>query len=330
MKWKMIGDTGLKVSPLCMGVMTFGSDSDEDTSAKVYARCREAGINFFDCANVYAGGNSEMILGSLIKPERDKVIITSKMTFGPRDPAMGLQGYGSSRSQIMHHVEHSLQRLDSDHLDFYFLHHFDVNTAQEDSMRAMDDLVRAGKVRYPAISNFAAWQIMKAIGICQHHGWAKPRLLQPMYSLLKRQAESEIFPLAQSEKLGVITYSPLAGGVLTGKYGQKQFSEVDGRLKTSRPYQRRYADMRDYQVAATLGQIAQQQGVHPVTLAIAWIMANPAVTCPIIGARNLEQLQPALAALDFALSDELYKELSSLTPAPALATDREDERALHR
>ncbi|MCC6682126.1 MAG: aldo/keto reductase [Phycisphaeraceae bacterium] len=330
MKWKLIGDTGVMVSPLCFGTSTFGSDSDEQNSAMIYARCREVGINFFDCGNVYSQGRSEIFLGKLIRNERDKVIITSKVTHGPRDQAFGHDRYGSSRAQIMHHIERSLQRLNTDYLDFYFLHNYDAATTQEDSMRAMDDLVRAGKVRYPAISNHAAWQIMKAISICQHEGWWMPRLLQPMYSLIKRQAESEIFPLAQSEKLGVITSSPLAGGILTGKYGPMSNLDAakEGRMKDNQTMRRRYPDEQQYEAATQLVQVARQNDTHPATLAIVWVMANPAVTCPIIGARNLEQLAPALAALDFVMSDELYQELSSLTPAPALATDREDERAL--
>lgn len=326
MNYTTLGDTGIRVSKLCFGTMTFGNEADEATSARLYAHCREAGINFFDCANVYVGGKSEEILGNLVKDHREQVFITSKVTMGLRDTNIGVTGYGSSRAHIMHHIDGSLARLGTDYLDFYFLHHYDVNTALEDSQRAMDDLVRAGKVRYPALSNFAAWQTAKAIGICERQGWSRPRLLQPMYNLLKRQAESEILPMAQHEKLGVISYSPLAGGVLTGKYGKKNF-DVNARLKSNEPYRIRYGEDFYYDVANRLGELAEQHGHHPVSLAVAWVMAHPGITAPIIGARNLQQLEPALAAADVDMTGDLYTELSSLTPTPALATDREEERS---
>ena len=154
MKYKLLGNTGVKVSELCFGTMSFGNPADEATSAAMFNRCREAGINFFDCANVYAAGKSEQILGKLVRGERDKVFVTSKMTGGLHDPAAGVGGFGYSRAQVVHHIDRSLQRLGTDYLDFYFLHRYDEHTALEDAMRAMDDLARAGKIRYAALSNF--------------------------------------------------------------------------------------------------------------------------------------------------------------------------------
>jgi len=325
MPYVYLGDTGVRVSKLCLGTMTFGHEADEVASGAIYARCREAGVNFFDTANVYVNGKSEEILGKLVRGERDRVFVASKVTLGSQAPDAGVTGRGSSRAHVMHHVDRSLQRLGLDYLDFYFLHHTDPHAAMEDPLRAMDDLVRAGKVRYPALSNFAAWQTTKAIGLCERHGWAKPRLIQPMYNLVKRQAESEILPMAQSEKLGVITYSPLAGGVLSGKYGKKNL-DVNGRLHANAMYRKRYDDDANYAAAAALNELAARHGHHPVSLAIAWVAAHPAVTCPIIGARNLEQLAPALAACDVDMTGELYEALSALTPAPPPATDRSEER----
>ncbi|MDP2957765.1 MAG: aldo/keto reductase [Longimicrobiales bacterium] len=317
-----LGSTGMNVSELCFGTMTFGRESDEATSAAVYARCREAGMDFFDCANVYAGGDSERILGRLIAPERDRVIVTSKVYFpvgdGPRD-----RGY--SRAAIMHQVEGSLRRLGTDYLDLYFLHRFDEHTPIEDALRALDDLVTQGKIRYPAVSNFAAWQIARALGTSERLGFATFRCVQPMYNLLKRQAEVELLPLAQAEGLAVIPYSPMAGGVLTGKYGEKDLS-VEGRLKSSDLYARRYGDDANFQAARAFAALARDHGWHPAALAVAWVGRHPAVTAPIIGARNLEQLESSLAATEIELDDATYAEISALTPTPALATDREEER----
>lgn len=304
--------------------MTFGgSGCDFDTARGIYNRCREIGINFFDCANAYVQGESEQILGQLMKDERDKLIITSKLGMGSGDD---VTGPGYSRAHIMHHAEQSLRRLGTDYIDIYFLHRFIEQPPLDDAMRALDDLVRQGKVRYPAASNFAAWQIAKANSIADARGWSAFRCIQPMYNLLKRQAEVELLPMAKSEGIGVITYSPLAGGILSGKYGDKDL-RIEGRLKESDAYRKRYAEQSNFRVAQSLRGIADRHGCHPVSMAVAWVAAHPGVTAPIIGARNLEQLEPALGSLDIDMTPELYNELSSLTPTPPLATDREEERA---
>ena len=306
-----LGTTGIQVSELCFGTMTFGRESDEATSAEVYARCREAGIDFFDCANVYAGGDSERILGKLLAHERDQVILTSKVYFTMGE---GPRARGYSRAAIMHQVEGSLKRLGTEYLDLYFLHRFDEHTPVEDALRALDDLVRDGKVRYPAVSNFAAWQIARALGTSARLGLAAFRCVQPMYNLLKRQAEVEILPLAQEEGLAVTPYSPMAGGVLTGKYGDKDLS-VDGRLHTSEMYQKRYGEDANFQVARSFAALAREHGWHPAALAVAWVAKHPAVTAPIIGARNLDQLESTLTALDIDLDDDTYAQVSALTPS---------------
>jgi len=324
MKQVPLGTTGIEVSELCFGTMTFGKESDEATSADVYARCREAGINFFDCANVYVGGESERVLGKLAAHERDQVFLTSKVYF-PMGEGPLARGY--SRAAIMHQVEGSLKRLGTDYLDVYFLHHFDEKTPVEDALRALDDLVRQGKIRYPAVSNFAAWQISKALGISAREGLAPFRVVQPMYNLLKRQAEVELLPMALDEGLGVVSYSPLAGGVLTGKYGRSRDLDVEGRLKVSDMYRKRYAEASDYEAAQALCALADEAGHHPVSLAVAWVGHHPGITAPIIGARSLEQLEPSLASVEVDMTDELYDRLSALTPRPPLATDREEERS---
>jgi aryl-alcohol dehydrogenase-like predicted oxidoreductase len=182
MEYRYLGSTGVKVSQLCFGTMSFGGDADEDTSRAIFARCRDAGINFFDCANGYAGGRSEEILGRLMAGSRKELIITSKVYF---PMGQDVNARGASRRSIMAHVDASLKRLNTDYLDVYFIHHFDDFTPLPETLRALDDLVQAGKILYPAASNFAAWQVTKALGISALHSWAPFALLQPMYNLVR-------------------------------------------------------------------------------------------------------------------------------------------------
>jgi aryl-alcohol dehydrogenase-like predicted oxidoreductase len=323
MEYKLLGKTGVKVSALCFGTMSFGGDADEQTSAALFNRCREAGINFFDCANVYAGGRSEEILGKLIAACRDQVILTSKFysSTGP-----DINAGGASRRHIRAAVEASLKRLNTDYIDVYFIHHFDEDTPLEETIRALDDLVRAGKILYPAASNFAAWQVAKALGIAAKEGWARFECLQPMYNLVKRQAEVELLPLAQSERLGVITYSPLGGGLLTGKYGARQRPD-SGRLVENKMYQTRYGAPSYYDVAERFTNFAREHNLEPASLAVAWVASHPAVTAPIIGARNLGQLEGSLKSLDIQITAELRAAIAALSPEPPPATDRNEERA---
>ncbi|HEY3230043.1 MAG TPA: aldo/keto reductase [Roseiflexaceae bacterium] len=323
MQYKRLGNTGINVSALCFGVMSFGGDADEQTSAAMFHRCRDVGINFFDCANVYAQGRSEEILGRLIAPCRDEVIITSKV-FGATGPDINARG--ASRRHIRSAVEASLKRLNTDYIDIYFLHQFDPATSLEETLHALDDLVRAGKILYPAASNYAAWQVAKALGISAKEGWSHFECIQPMYNLVKRQAEVELLPMAQSEQLGVITYSPLGGGLLTGKYGATRRPD-SGRLVENQIYQTRYGGALYYDVAERYTHFARERGLEPASLAVAWVASHPAVTAPIIGARNLDQLEGSLKALDITMTPELRAEISALSPEPPLATDRTEERA---
>jgi aryl-alcohol dehydrogenase-like predicted oxidoreductase len=320
-EYKFLGNTGVQVSSLCFGTMSFGGDADEATSAAMFQRCREVGINFFDCANVYQGGRAEEILGRLIADCRDEVIITSKVYFPMGDD---LNAQGASRRHIMTAVEASLKRLKTDRLDLYFIHRFDPDTPLEESLRALDDLIREGKILYPAISNSAAWQIAKALGVSAREGWARFECIQPLYNLVKRQAEVEILPMAQSEKLGVISYSPLGGGLLTGKYGVSHRPE-SGRLLENKRYQVRYGADWVYEVAEQFTGFARERGFEPVSLAVAWVASHPAVTAPIIGARNLTQLEGSLKALEIEMTPELRAEISALSPEPPPATDRHDD-----
>ena len=322
MEYRVLGKTGLEVSQLCFGTMSFGGDADEATSQDMFKRCRDIGINFFDTADVYNGGKSEEILGRLVAGIRDEVIISSK--FGAPIGA-GPNAGGMTRRHVMLQVERSLRRLRTDRLELYFAHLFDPRLPMEEILRALDDLVRQGKILYPAVSNWAAWQIAKALGLSALHGLAAFTCIQPQYSLIKRQVEVEILPLAQSEGLGVMTYSPTGAGLLTGKYGKDRRPDA-GRAVQNKMYTLRYGDPVYYEIADKFTAHARERGVHPVSLAVAWVGSNPAVTCPIVGARNLEQLEPALAALDVPMTPEWRGEISALSIDPPPPTDRHEEK----
>jgi aryl-alcohol dehydrogenase-like predicted oxidoreductase len=321
MEYRVLGRTGVRVSQLCFGTMSFGAIADEDESAKMFNRCRDLGINFFDCANVYAGGRSEEILGKLMAGSRDDLVITSKVASSMSDD---VNNRGASRRHLQMQVEASLKRLNTDRIDVYFIHHFDKDTPIEETVRALDDLVRQGKILYPAVSNWAAWQIAKALGISAYEGLARIECIQPMYNLVKRQAEVEILPLAGAEQIGVIPYSPLGGGLLTGKYASGQ-KPAQGRLVDNKMYAARYGEDLYHDVATSFNAYAKAKGYHPATLAVAWVMAHPAITAPIIGARNLEQLEASLAALSVDMTPELRGEISALSYEPPPAHDRLEE-----
>jgi aryl-alcohol dehydrogenase-like predicted oxidoreductase len=260
-------------------------------------------------------------LGSLIADCRDEIVLTTKV-FNPMGKDINARGL--SRRHIMLEVENSLRRLQTDRIDFYFLHQFDSLTPIEETLRALDDLQAQGKILYPAVSNWAAWQIAKSLGVSAREQLARFELIQPMYNLVKRQAEVEILPLAQSEQIGVISYSPLGGGLLTGKYGIDRKPD-QGRLIEQKMYTERYADRMNYEVAERFTDYATECGIHPATLAVAWAGSHPAVTAPIIGARNLEQLEFSLAATEIEMTPEWRSEISALSITPAPATDRTEE-----
>lgn len=308
-----LGRTALNVSELCFGTMTFGAEADEAESSKLYAACRDAGVNFFDCADVYAGGDSERILGRLIAHERDEVTITTKCGFG--------QFRGAGRAAIRRSCEESLKRLNTDRIDIYFIHQWDNAAPVEETMRALEDLRTSGKIAHLAASNFAAWQVAKANGVSAREGWASFDVIQPMYNLLKRQAEVELLPMAQAEDIAVMPYGPAAGGLLSGKYaagGVGRFSDRDD-------YRRRYGDDYFHETAARFTALAAEKGVHPMTMAVAWSAAHPAITTPIIGARTVEQLADQLAASDIDMNADLRAEITALSRTPPPATDRLDD-----
>jgi aryl-alcohol dehydrogenase-like predicted oxidoreductase len=322
MDYRLLGRTGIKVSQLCFGTMSFGAEADQATSAAMFHRCREAGINFFDCADAYSNGRAEEILGDLLTGCRDEIVLTTKVNEQTGDD---MNARGLSRRHIMRAVENSLHRLKTDRIDIYFAHHFDSLADIELTLRAFDDLVRQGKILYPAVSNWAAWQISKALGISAKENLARFECMQPMYNLVKRQAETELLPLAEAEQMAVIPYSPLGGGLLSGKYDTCSRPD-SGRLVEREMYSRRYSLPHYYEIAQKFTDFANEQNTHPATLAVAWVMSNPAITAPIIGARNVSQLDASLAAVDVKMTQELQERITALSIPPPPATDRLEEQ----
>jgi aryl-alcohol dehydrogenase-like predicted oxidoreductase len=322
MELRALGRTGVQVSSLCFGAMSFGTTADEAEAGRMFRRCLDAGINFFDTADAYGKGRSEEILGRVMREHRDELIIASKgfgrMSDDPNDR-------GLSRRHLTKAVEASLRRLQTDRLDVYYLHHFDPLTPIDEALRALDHLVRQGLILYPAVSNWAAWQIEKALGVSAREHLARFEVVQPMYNLAKRQVEVEILPMAQAERLSVVPFSPLGGGLLSGKYGTDRRPE-SGRLIDDAAYASRYGGERYLHVADAVTSYARERGVHPATMAVAWVRSHPGVTAPIIGARDVAQLEPSLAAGEFTMTPEMRAELTALTPSPPPATDRSEER----
>ena len=320
MEYRPLGRTGVQVSELCFGTMPFGGDADEETSARMYAAGRDAGINFFDTADTYNAGESERVLGRLMKGHRDDLVIATKC-YNPCGDDINARG--TSRRHVTRAVEASLERLGTDRVDVLFLHQFDERTPIDEQMRGLEDLVRSGKVLYPAASNYAAWQTMAAFAVQERHGWARLQVLEPMYNLVKRQAEVEILPMAQAHEISVIPYSPTGGGLLSGKYTGG--GENRGRLHTNKMYTARYGDEWMHDVAARFTVFCNDRGLHPVSAAVAWVGAHPAVTAPIVGARNVEQLRASLDSVSIDMTPELRAEISALSRTPPPATDRSEE-----
>ena len=321
-QYRLLGRTGVKVSSLALGCMSFGGDADEATAGALYAQARAAGVNFFDVADVYNGGRSEEMLGRLSAGERDRIVVATKAYF-PTDGDVNARG--SSRYHLVRACEGSLRRLGRDYVDIFYLHRFDDLTDLGESLRALDDLVRAGKVLYPACSNFAAWQVARALGVAALERLAPMVAIQPMYNLVKRQAEVELLPMAQALGVAVVPYSPTAGGLLTGKWTQARRPD-SGRLATSAMYKVRYGDPAYYAAAEGLAAIAGELGVGVAALAVAWVASHPGVTSVLLGARDGGQLEGTLAAAAITLTAEQRARIAALTPEPPPATDRNEER----
>ncbi len=323
MHYNKLGHTGLFVSELCLGTMTFGSTAQlqnfgevqQEEADALVRRALEAGINFLDTADIYSGGQSERITGQALKNlgiKREEVIVASKV-FG--EVGSGPNARGSSRAHIMDAVRASLKRLQLDYLDLYQLHGFDPATPIEESLGALDDLVKQGLVRYTGVSNWAAWQIAKAVGISQSRGWAKFASLQAYYTLAGRDLERELVPMLSSEGLGLLVWSPLAGGLLSGKYS-RETEQVEGSRRSELAFPPVEME-RTYNVIDVLKEMSQKKGVSVAQLALAWLLHQSAVTSVILGAKRIEQLNDNLGAVDVVLSPEELGSLDEVSALPA-------------
>jgi aryl-alcohol dehydrogenase-like predicted oxidoreductase len=315
MELRSLGSTGIRVSELCLGAMTFGREADEATSTAMVDRFIEAGGNFVDTADVYSDGVSEEITGRILKDKRDEIVLATKIRF-PTGP--GPNDVGSSRRHIRLGVEASLRRLGTEWIDLYQLHCWDARTPLEETISTLDDLVHEGKVRYVGASNYAAWQLMKALGIAALHGWEPFISLQPEYSLITRDIERELLPLCRSEGLAVLPWSPLAGGILTGKYEKDADLPQNTRGgDADEPITFTYRlDERAWKVVDAVTTAAEQIGKTPAQVALNWVLHRRGVTAPIIGARNVEQLDANIGATGWQLEDEQGKALAWASAFP--------------
>lgn len=301
---------GSGVSALCFGCMQFGGAADAAESAEMYEACRSESLNFFDTAHTYTEGKSERLLGLFTRHERDKLIIATKA---------GYTG-GSGRENVLRQFDESRARSGLDMIDILYLHRWDPHTPLEETFEVLAELRHTGKIRYIGLSNFAAWQVMKAQNIATYFGTTID-IIQPMYSLVKRQAEVELLPMALSEGIAVASYSPLGSGLLTGKY----MKDGSGRLATDARYAARYGQTWMQETAAALLGLACELEIDATTLAVAWAASHPALTAPIISGRNVAQLRPSLAAKNTTITAEEYSRISALSPSPPPATDRLEE-----
>ena len=320
MEHTRLGRTGLQVSRLCLGTMTFGLQCDEPTAVTILDRAADGGIDFLDTSDAYPLGGelptrgvTEEILGRWLQGKRDRFIVATKC-FAPTGPAPF--DAGNSRKHIMSAVEASLRRLQTDYIDLYQLHGYDRATPIDETLSALDDLVHQGKVRYVGCSNFLTYQLVRAIGRTETLRLARLDSVQPRYSLLFREIEREMLPFCREEGIGVIPYNPIAGGLLSGKHTRTAPPPAGGRFTLGTAggvYQQRYWHDREFDTVEQLRALADQAGVGLVTLSVAWVLANKAITAPIIGASRPEQLDASLAATEFSLGDDLKGRLDEVT-----------------
>ena len=320
MKSVRFGRTGLRVSPLCLGTMTFGVQADESESHRILDTAFDVGVRFIDTADMYPlghdgelAGATEEIIGRWLPGRRDDVVLATKF-FYPMGPNPWDRGGG--RRHIAEAVEGSLRRLNTDHIDLYQIHSWDDHTPVDETLTALDDLVRSGKVRYIGCSNHAAWQLSRAVGRSEVLKISRYESVQPRYNLLFRNIERDLLPAAAHDGLAVIPYNPLAGGMLTGKHRGSTAPADDGRFalgKAGDMYRSRYWADDKFEIVEELAGVADEVGVPLTTLAVAWVLANPLVTSPIIGASRAEQLADSITAADLVLEADVLKRLDDLT-----------------
>lgn len=312
MQYVNLGRAGVKVSPLCLGTMMFGGATPEAESIAIIHRALDAGINFLDTANVYNAGESERVTGKAIRDRRDQVVLATKaknvMGDGPNDQ-------GLSRVHIIRECENSLKRLGTDYIDVYYLHAPDHSTPLEESLRAMNDLVRQGKVRYVACSNYYGFEVERMLSIAERQNLERISCVQPLYNLVNREVEVELFPCCQENGIGVVVYSPLARGVLTGKYRPGEAAPEGSRAaRGDRRIHQTELREESFVIAQQLRSLADRHGCTQSQFAVAWVLANPIVTSAIIGPRTMEQLEDSLPAPDVKLTADDERAVDALVP----------------
>jgi len=313
MEYRRLGRTGLKVSEVCLGTMTFGHGTDEGEAARIVDMAIGAGVNFFDTANSYADSASETILGQVLKGRRRDAIVATKF-FNPMGP--DVNSSGTSRFHMMHTVEDSLRRLQMDYIDILYIHHVDTQTPLDETLRALDDLVRQGKVRYTACSNFEAWRLMEAMWLSDHNGWERFAAYQPQYSLVVRDIEQEIVPVCELKGIGVVVWSPLGGGFLTGKYRPGERSHSGTRSEEGWAFPQNYFAANADETLATLLDVAADLDRTPAQVATRWVLEQPAITSAIVGARTAEQAQDNLQAGGWVMPAAALKRLNDVSHLP--------------
>ncbi|TBR28538.1 MAG: aldo/keto reductase, partial [Reyranella sp.] len=313
MDYRNLGRAGLKVSEICLGTMTFGNGADQDGATKMVNAALDAGVTFFDTANSYVGGTSETMLGVALKGKRQDAIIASKffnpMGHRPNDSGM-------SRLHIKQQIEGSLKRLQTDYIDVYYIHHVDHQTPLEEMLRALDDLVRDGKILYTACSNFEAWRLMEALWISDTRGWERFAAYQPQYSLVVRDIDEEIVPALQLKGLGCVAWSPLGSGYLAGKYTPGTLEVQGSRSAEGWGFQSKFFAPNHGEILQTLLDTAKELGKPPAEVALRWVMDQPFMTSAIVGARNAEQLGETLQAGGWRLPADALAKLSDVSARP--------------
>ncbi|MCR8631190.1 aldo/keto reductase [Paenibacillus radicis (ex Xue et al. 2023)] len=314
MDYRFVGKTGLKVSELCLGSMTFGAAADREESFRIMDRYTEAGGNFIDTANVYSQGLSEEIVGAWLKEKnRNDFVVATKVRFGMGE---GPNDMGLSRKHILASVEDSLRRLGTDYIDLFQVHAWDAATPLEETLSTLNDLVRKGVIRYIGASNYRAWQLQKAIYVSRQNGWESFVCLQPQYNLLCRATEYELLPLCEHEGVGVIPWSPLRGGLLSGKFKRGETPQENTRVGANKAVWERYDNEFTWNIIDTLGDIAKETDKSSAQVALNWMLSRSVITSPIIGARNVGQLDDNLGASGWSLTEEQIHRLNDVSELP--------------
>jgi len=312
MDYRKLGRSGVSVSPLCLGTMMFGGPADEAESVRIMHRAIDLGINFFDTADMYVAGESERIVGKAIADRRQQVVLATK---GRQPMGSGPNDRGASRLHLMQALDASLRRLRTDYIDVYYVHTPDYETPIEETLRALDDMVRAGKVHYIACSNFRAWRLCEALWVSDRRNLHRFACVQPLYNIVNRDIEVELLPLCREHGIGVVSYSPLARGILSGKY-QPGEPPPEGSRASRNDKRMREAEWRDESlaIAAQIAARCREEGVSPSQFALAWCLANPIITSIILGPRTLDQLEDNARCLEVAITPEDEAFIDSLVP----------------